>query len=77
MIEVFKTNVRHQDQATMLKDSIREVFADYEINFDLQDCDRILRVKCARTSIDVKRLINLLAQHGFYAEVLEDADSSS
>jgi len=44
MIEVFKTNVKHADHAKILVDQIHTTFADYTANFDLEDCDRILRV---------------------------------
>jgi hypothetical protein len=70
MIEVFKTNVEDRDHANMLVDQIHKVFEDYNANFDLEDCDRILRVKCATGSVQPSLLINLLEGHGFSAEVL-------
>lgn len=70
MIEVFKTNVEDRDHANMLVDQIHKSFEDHNANFDLEDCDRILRVKCATGSVQSSLLINLLAGHGFSAEVL-------
>jgi hypothetical protein len=72
MIEVFKTNVDNYDQATMLVDQIHKNFADYKANFDLQDCDNILRVKSATALIQSDSLINFLRDFGFHAEVLPD-----
>jgi hypothetical protein len=72
MIEVFKTNVESPDQATMLIDQIHKNFADYKVNFDLHDCDKILRVKSATKSIEPQSLINFLQDFGFHAEVLPD-----
>ena len=72
MIEVFKTNVKDHELANMLVDQIHKTFVGYKANFDLQDCDNILRVKSATASIQCECLINLLKDFGFHAEVLPD-----
>ena len=78
MIEVFKTNVECPDQAMMLIDQIHKNFADYKANFDLHDCDNILRVKTATKRIEPESLISFIKHFGFHAEVLPDecADSN-
>lgn len=45
MIEVFKTNVQDKHQAEMLLEKIHATFYPCSANFDLEDCDNILRVK--------------------------------
>lgn len=70
-VEVFKTNVLHADEAKMLVGRIHTSFRNYKANFDLEDCDRILRVTSAST-IQVPALIALLEQCGFRADVLPD-----
>ncbi|MBA2407785.1 MAG: hypothetical protein H0V65_07325 [Chitinophagales bacterium] len=77
MIEVFKTNVIDTGQANMLVDQINKNFTDYRANFDLQDCDNILRVKCITGLIQSSLLINLLREFGFNAEILTDEIPSS
>lgn len=72
MVEVFKTNVRERRHAKMLIGRIHETFSDYKANFDLDDCDKILRVKSEREFIPPLSLINLLRDYGFEAEVLPD-----
>ena len=72
MIEVFKTNVTDQDVADQLIDQIHKTFIGYKANFDLQDCDNILRVKCMAGSIESTHLIYLLRKFGFNAEILKD-----
>ena len=72
MVEVFKTNVKDQDVADKLIDQIHKNFVDYRANFDLQDCDNILRVKCMTGSIESMRLIYLLKEFGCDAEILQD-----
>jgi len=72
MIEVFKTNVQSHEQASQLKNSIEDIFAGYEVNFDLQDCDKVLRVKCTTAAIEIHTLLQLLEQSGVSAELMED-----
>ena len=45
MIEIFKTNVENEDQAKNLFALLHVQIPAAEINFDLEDCDRILRIK--------------------------------
>lgn len=72
MIEVFKTNVQNQQEANRLIDEIHQAFIGYTANFDLEDCDRILRVQCETGLVQPFLLIRLLKDFGFQAEVLAD-----
>lgn len=70
-VEVFKTNVETGDQAQQLVDQIHAQFPAYSVNFDLDDCDRILRVKSAGIVAE-NTLIEILNQRGFDASILTD-----
>jgi hypothetical protein len=72
MVEVFKTNVADKDQANILVDQIHKNFTDYKANFDLDDCDKILRIKGVNELIESSLVIDLLKEFGFNAEVLPD-----
>lgn len=72
MVEVFKTSVTEPGHAINLLHRIHENFTSYEANFDLEDCDRILRVECATGPVQSASLIALLKDFGVYAEVLPD-----
>jgi hypothetical protein len=72
MIEIFKTDVNDPRYADILVEHIQRTFRGYEVNFDLQDCDKILRVKCPSGVVDANCLINMLGSFGFHAEVLND-----
>lgn len=72
MIEVFKTNVEYRDHARLLIAEIKNRHEDYEVNFDLDDCDNILRVKSASRAIHAASVIELLQRFGFEASVLPD-----
>ena len=71
MIEVFKTNVHNRHDASILIEQIQRTF-NYQANFDLDDCDRILRVRCATGTVQSALLIDLLKVLGFDAEILPD-----
>ena len=48
MVEVFKTNVKRRKMVEQLILILRNQFAFSKINLDLQDCDKILRLKASR-----------------------------
>ena len=70
MVEVFKTTVNKREHAQVLVDEIQKAFRGYRVNFDLEDCDRILRVEYHEGNIRSSELIGLLIKSGFQAEVL-------
>lgn len=72
MIEVFKTGVTDPLLADLLRSQIHQAFAGYEANFDLQDCDHILRIVCRQGNIRAEAVIELLRDWSVSAEVLAD-----
>lgn len=72
MVEVFKTNVMDRQQAEVLIEQIHQNFPAYNANFDLDDCDKILRIESKNLFIDSVLLIGLLKKHGYEAEILAD-----
>lgn len=76
MIEVFKTNVTDQEVANMLLDQIHLTFIGYRANFDLQDCDRILRVSFDSGIVQTSLIIGLLKYFKYDAEILQENDLS-
>ena len=68
MIEVFKTNVEEDAQAKTLVTILLQHFPGSKINFDLQDCDKILRVEGENFWTD--RVMTLVEENGFACEVL-------
>ncbi|UPK68217.1 hypothetical protein [Chitinophaga filiformis] len=72
MVEVFKTNVNKREHAYMLLTQMHRIRAEYKANFDLEDCDRILRVECRSGAVNPSVVINLLKRYGFEVDVLAD-----
>lgn len=70
MIEVFKTNVTDREVANMLLDQIHLTFIGYHANFDLEDCDKILRVCFDSGAVQPSLIISLLKYFKYDAEVL-------
>lgn len=69
MIEVFKTNVETASDANNIVQMLLQHFPGNRINFDLQDCDKILRVEGNNFSTD--KIMLLLNKNGFCCEILE------
>jgi hypothetical protein len=68
VVEVFKTNVQKDEQARQLVKKLLTHFPHCKINFDLQDCDRILRVAGKQISPD--KVIELINTSGYQCEIL-------
>lgn len=68
MVEVFKTNVKSKAAARQLVTRLQLLFPDSRVNFDLEDCDRVLRIE----GLDIcsKKTISLLNADGYSCGVL-------
>jgi hypothetical protein len=71
MIEVFKTNITDECKATQVCEAIAHEFPEYAINFDLQDCDHVMRIQ-SREIVDCIAIVRLIQACGFEAKVLSD-----
>ena len=66
-VQVFKTSLTHPRQVKRVSAGLTGVG---RWNFDLDDCDHVLRVEACAWAIP--RVIALLVSHGFYCEELPD-----
>jgi hypothetical protein len=69
MVEVFKTNVQEEDQSKTLIQKLLEHFPQSKINFDLDDCDKILRAE--GIDIQPEKMIEVLNSNGYECRVLD------
>jgi len=69
MVEVFKTNVRKKAQSKMLLGMLYEAFPWFKINFDLSDCDKVLRIE--GDNIEAATIMILVKERGFNCEPLD------
>lgn len=70
MVEVFKTNVTQADLAERLRAELNHHLPTAKINFDLEDCDHILRVD-VNTLQAIMFVQRHLKNNGFICQVLE------
>lgn len=69
MVFVFKTSVKTQTQAKKLKQPIDKLLPNTTWNFDLEDCDKILRIDSEKNIVlEIKELLTI---HKFNCEELE------
>jgi len=68
-VEVFKTNVRQKRQARVLLNILARQFPGLRINFDLEDCDNILRVE--GNNVRQEKIAELVTENGYWCDVLE------
>ncbi|RZK41391.1 MAG: hypothetical protein EOO90_11380 [Pedobacter sp.] len=72
MVEVFKTNVVDEEDARKILNQIHLQFTSYRANFALDDCDKILRVKCLSGIVSPLEIISILDKNGFTGNILPD-----
>ncbi len=72
MVEVYKTSVQDHIQAKVVKMLLLAHNPFLEINFDLEDCDKILRIKNIEDAVDISSVLQVLNETGIYVEVLAD-----
>lgn len=68
MVEVFKTNVEAPDESARIIEELLQRYPQNRINFDLSDCDRILRVE--GENVHAHGIIELMAAIGYICEIL-------
>ena len=69
MVEVFKTNVQSTREAKRIIQKLAEEFPKHKINFDLSDCDRILRAQ--GNAILERKIISIVASLNYNCEILQ------
>jgi len=69
MIYVFKTSVKNKKNIRQLSPFLNNLLQQSKWNFDLADCDKILRIDSEENI--VFKIIDLLNIHKFYCEELE------
>ena len=63
-IEIFKTDVQQASEAVKMAGLLMQQLPHCLINFDLDDCDRILRVESGE-AINIQQIIHLMTVQGY------------
>lgn len=69
-IQIFKTNIQEQSQADEILSVLTSILPDAKINFDLDDCDKILRIE--NSDVNSNAIISIIEDHGFLGKVMPD-----
>lgn len=72
IVEVFKTNVALPASASRMIHTLQQHFPAYRVNFDLHDCDKVLRVESHTGSIDISGIMHAISQSGYFIAPLPD-----
>jgi hypothetical protein len=70
IVEVFKTNVLNKEVADKIVSDLSIEMPQSKINFDLTDCDKILRIESC-TEIHIERVTQHMISWGYKCEILE------
>ncbi len=70
-VEVFKTNVLNKDTAQSILAEIGSHQPEYKCNFDLDDCDKVLRIENAGGRIDAELVFKILEKNNHSGAILE------
>jgi hypothetical protein len=69
VVEVFKTNVQKEDDKNYVIAVIQKQFPDYKVNFDLEDCDKILRIEAV--ALKAENIVDYVNCLGYDCVALE------
>ncbi len=69
-VAVFRTDISDQETAQMVCAILSHCFPDYQINFDLEDCDRILRVASLHEPVQTNAILAKVAGTGNEIDLL-------
>jgi hypothetical protein len=71
-VEVFKTNVDNEQSAFEIIQILKKHFPHAKVNFDLDDCDKILRVESKNGKVDPLKIIDCVVQCRHRINILKD-----
>lgn len=70
IVKVFKTDVRDQAAAKRIAQELESYIEESRINFDLDDCDKILRIESRESAIGDLEIQELVTKWGYRCEPL-------
>jgi hypothetical protein len=69
-VGVYKTDVTDKTEAGTIANVINRQLPESEVSFDLDDCDKVLRIERFNGEIDEKQIRNILEKFGRHIEPL-------
>ena len=72
MVEIFRTNVKNKRLAGKILKALQEHLPAFYFNFDLEDCDRILRVQSNECPVECVKIIQIVKGYSIEISLFED-----
>ena len=72
MVEIFKTNVKNKKLAKQLLKMLHSHLPACCFNFDLDDCDKILRAQSESCPIEIDSIIQIMSAQSIEICLFED-----
>lgn len=69
-IGVYKTDVEDRAAAKSIVDTLQRQFRDYDVSFDFEDCDKVLRIESMNGPVDESALVLVFEHFGYNIEQL-------
>lgn len=69
MVEVFKTDVTDKNESWSIGFVLSKEFSGSKINFDLSDCDKVLRIESPQ-QINVDKVLSIVKGLGYRCQVM-------
>lgn len=63
MVRIFKTDIGNSLLAEYVLGSLMQLFPSYRINFDLEDCDKILRIEGG--DFEAEKVVSVVSSRNF------------
>ena len=70
LVEIFKTNIQKKEEAVLILEKLNRCFPGCVINFDLEDCDKVLRIEGHQFSPG--EIIEILSENNYQCEILKE-----
>jgi len=70
-VEIFKTNVLSKRAAKIILEEIGSHQPEYKCNFDLEDCDKVLRIESLNGKVDAQLVFSILKKNNHRGAILE------
>lgn len=72
MVEIFRTNVKNKRLAGKVLKALSLHLPAFKFNFDLDDCDRILRAQSDGCPVECRKIIQIVQGHSVEISVWEE-----
>lgn len=70
-VVIFKTDIGDKDTAEAFLGALTKVFPQYKFSFDLDDCDKVLRVASRFENVEIELIQKQVITKGFVCELID------